>query len=316
MIKSLVRMLVPDSLRQSVYQARQRPWKRDISQWCQQWCQDRRSDESVHAEQYAQAFGKPLDLKTPRTFNEKLHWLSLNYQLPIMTKCADKYAVRDFVTDRGCGHLLNELYGAWDTPEEITFGSLPAEYIMKVNHGSGQNFIRRAGDTRTVGGMRSQLAQWMKRSEYWHSREWAYKDIQPKIICERLLKDVHGNVPPDYKFFCFNGEPHMIQVDTDRFTTHHRDLFDLEWKRLPFSLEYAASGQEIPKPETLESMISAARALSQGFPFVRVDFYAMGARVIFGEMTWYPAGGLGKFTPDEYDAYYGEMLSLPQQERP
>ncbi len=291
----------------AIYQARQKPWRRDISQWCE----DQRSDKRVQSARYQRAFGRPLNWKNPSTFNEKLHWLSLNHRLPIMTQCADRYAVRKFVRERGCESILNELYGVWETPEEIPFEFLPDEYIMKVNHGSGLNFIRRTGDTRTVAGMRQQLTQWLQRSEYWTSREWAYKDIPPRILCERLLKDEHGHGPADYKFYCFNGEPKMIQVDTGRYTAHPRDLFDLTWTPMPFSFEHLSSGQAHPQPVTLMQMISAAQTLSQGFPFVRVDFYSMGDRIVFGEMTWYPEGGVGRFTPDEYDARYGEMIVLP-----
>lgn len=118
-------------------------------------------------------------------------------------------------------------------------------------------------------------------------------------------------MPADYKFFCFNGEPRFAQVDTDRFT-HHRDMFDLEWKRLPFNIEYASSGRDIPRPGNLETMISAERALSRGFPFVRVDLYSIGERVIFSEMTWYPGGGFERFSPDIHDLHVGEAPTLPR----
>jgi hypothetical protein len=308
MIKTLARSILPSSLRMAIYEARERPWKRDISQWCYDWL----PDKYVHSAQFKAHFGRPLNWEAPTTFNEKIHWLSLNHQLPIMTQCADKYAVREFVTQRGCGHILNDLYGVWDDPAYIDFTTLPSSFVLKVNHGSGQNLICKEKASFNVGAARQKLVQWMKRSEYWVSREWAYKDITPRIICERLLKDEHGNVPTDYKFFCFNGEPMMIQVITDRFTEHKRDLFDIHWNVLPFILSKPSSGQVIPKPSALVLMIETAKALSHGFPFVRVDLYAIGPAVTFGEMTWYPEGGLARFTPDDYDTRYGEMIVLPR----
>ena len=203
-----------------------------------------------------------------------------------MTQCADKYAVRKHVTDRGCDSLLNDLYGVWDDPADMVFDQLPDAFVLKVTHGSGQYLICHDKSRLNVESARRRLAEWMKRSEYWVSREWAYKNIRPRIICERFLTDEQGAVPADFKFFCFNGEPQFIQVDTDRFTTHLRDIFDLDWTLLPFSLEFPSSGRAVPRPNNLESMILAARALSQGFPFVRVDFYSIRERVIFGEMTW------------------------------
>lgn len=89
-------------------------------------------------------------------------------------------------------------------------------------------------------------------------------------------------------------------------------MFDLEWKRLPFNITYSSSGRDIPRPGNLETMISAAQALSRGFQFVRVDLYAIRERVIFGEMTWYPGGGMERFNPDSYDLHVGEALTLPK----
>jgi hypothetical protein len=308
--KTLGRLVLPLPLRMALWPVRQR-----LRQWpshLQQWLNDCLPDRYVQASQFKQHFGRPLNFAAPTTFNEKLHWLMLNYRIPEMTQCADKYEVRRYVADRGCASILNDLYGVWDDPADMVFEQLPDTFVLKVTHGSGQNLICRDKSRLNVKSTRRQLAEWMRRSEYWVSREWAYKNIRPRIICERLLTDEQGAVPADFKFFCFNGEPRFIQVDTDRFTTHHRDIFDLDWTLLPFSLEFPSSGRAISRPMNLESMISAARALKQGFPFVRVDFYSMGARVIFGEMTWYPEGGLGRFTPDIYDLHVGEALTLPK----
>ncbi|MEO8339976.1 MAG: ATP-grasp fold amidoligase family protein [Nitrospirota bacterium] len=307
MLKSLARTLIPPRLRMATYEARQTPLKRNILQWCE----DQLPDKRVQSERYQQAFGRPLNWENPSTFSEKLHWLSLNLRLPVMTQCADKYAVRAFVKERGCGHVLNDLYGVWEHPDTIPFDTLPERYILKVNHGSGQNMICSQHISRTTAGMQRQLEQWMQRSEYWESREWAYKDIPPKVICEKLFLDDQGNPPPDYKFFCFNGEPHLIQVDTDRFTQHKRDLFDLQWNVLPFDIGFPTCGHRIPRPPGLDEMIDCAGRLSTAFTYVRVDFYAMGERVIFGEMTWYPGGGLERFMPEEYDTRYGKTLVLP-----
>jgi hypothetical protein len=292
----------------AIYEARQKPWKRNISQWCH----NSLSDKHVQSEMYQQQFGRPLNWEHPTTFNEKLQWMSLNYRRPIQTQLADKYAVREFVKERGSESSLNDLYGVWDNPADINFDVLPNSFILKVTHGSGQNMICKDKADFKIVSARRQLAQWMTRGEYWVCREWAYKNITPRIICERLLSDEQGKVPTDYKFFCFSGEPRFIQVDTDRFEGHRRDMFDLEWALLPFNITYASSGRAIPRPDALDAMIAAARTLSHGFPFVRVDFYSMGSQVIFGEMTWYPEGGLGKFIPDEYDTHSGEMIVLPR----
>ena len=313
LVKSVVRAAVPAGFRMAVFQGRQqvRQWPHDVSQWLY----DRLPDAYVQAAQFKQAHGRRLNLVAPATFNEKLHWLIRHHRDPVMTQLADKYAVRDFVAARLGPSFLNDLYGVWDDPNAIPFDTLPESYVLKVNHGSGQNIFCWDTSRLNTPRIRAQLAQWLRRSEYWRSREWAYKNISPRILCERILSDEQGNVPADFKFFCFSGEPRVIQVHTDRFTKHQRDLFDPRWRPLPFSFGYPSSGQDIPRPATLDAMLSAARTLSQGFPFVRVDLYAIGERVIFGEMTWYPGGGLNRFMPESADRELGDLLILPAHEQ-
>jgi hypothetical protein len=267
----------------------------------------------VHALQFRRKFGRRLNLATPQTFNEKLHWLMLYYRIPQMTQTTDKYEVRAFVAARVGAWVLNDLYGVWDDPETMaaSVDGLPQSFVLKVTSGSGQNIFCRNKSELDIDATKRRLAEWMRRSEYWTSREWAYKNIRPRIICERYLADEAGEVPPDYKFFCFDGEPRVIQVDTDRFTNHRRDMYDPDWKVLPFSFGYPPSRRSIPRPVELDTMLSVARALSAGFPFVRVDLYSTRRGPIFGEMTWYPEGGLARFTPVEYDLELGDALKLP-----
>jgi hypothetical protein len=287
------------------------------SRLLRQWVYDRRPDRWVYASQFRRKFGRRLNLAAPQTFNEKLHWLMLYYRIPEMTQTTDKYEVRAFVTARIGGWLLNELYGVWDDPEAMaaTVDRLPQSFVLKVTSGSGQNIFCGNKSELDIDTTKRRLAQWMRRSEYWVSREWAYKNIRPRVICERFLTDEAGHLPSDYKFFCFDGEPRVIQVDTDRFTDHRRDLFDLDWRLLPFSFGYRPSDRSIPRPADLSTMLSVARALSAGFPFVRVDLYSTRHGPIFGEMTWYPEGGLGRFSPVEYDLELGQALNLPSPSR-
>ena len=157
------------------------------------------------------------------------------YRHPIMTSLADKYAVRDYVADKIGHEFLNELYGVWDDPTRIPFETLPESFVLKVTWGSGQNILCRDKSKLDVPTTQARLAKWMKRSEYWVVREWAYKNITPRVICERYLSDEAGSVPTDYKFFCFNGEPRFVQVVTGRYANHHRHMFDLAWMPLPFN---------------------------------------------------------------------------------
>jgi TupA-like ATPgrasp len=237
----------------------------------------------------------------------------LYYRIPEVTRLADKYEVRSYVAQQVGDWLLNDLYGTWDDASALVVDRLPESFVLKVTSGSTQSIFCRDKSLLDVERIRRQLAQWLKRSEYWRAREWCYKNIRPQIICERFLTDERGNIPSDFKFFCFDGEPRFVQLDIDRFGDHRRDFFDLNWKRLPFNIgSESSSGQNVQRPHNLETMILVARALSRGFPFVRVDLYSIREGVIFGEMTWYPGGGLMLFSPDSYDLQLGQALRLPK----
>jgi TupA-like ATPgrasp len=308
-LKALILSHLPTSARERLRSLRinSRHLRRDL----EQRFYDCAPDSWVQARNFRRFLGRRLNLASPETFNEKLHWLMLNYRRPELTELADKYSVRRYVAARVGDSVLNDLYGVWDDPWAVPFADLPDAFVLKVTSSWGQNIFCRDKSTLDIESTRRQLAAWMLRSGYWAGREWAYKDIKPRIVCERLLTGEDGGVPADYKFFCFGGQPRLVQVDTDRFTGHRRDLFDPDWRKLPVTLTYPSSGRQIPIPKTLKLMLSIAATLSRGFPFVRVDLYSIGESVIFGELTWYPGGGVERFTPDSYDLELGKALVLP-----
>src|SRR5262249_42381758 len=192
-------------------------------------------DKIVLARRFQRVFGRPLDLKNPQTFNEKLFWLMLYYRSPLLTRLADKYEVRTYVAERVGPSILNELYGVWDRVGDIDFTTLPEAFVLKVNWGSGMNIFCPKKSELNVHDTKASLASWMSRSYYGAYREWCYKNIKPRIICERLLADPIWGTPPEYKFFCFGGEPRFVEVILARFTRYRRDFFDLEWHLLPFN---------------------------------------------------------------------------------
>jgi TupA-like ATPgrasp len=303
-LRALARRVLPSWLRKTVRLVSDSSW---------QWVCDQVPDRFVQASQFKRTFGRELNLAAPKTFNEKIHWLMLYYRIPELTRLTDKYEVRGYVAQQAGEWLLNDLYGIWDDPSALDFDQLPESFVLKVTSGSSQSLFCRDKSLLDAEETRRKLAKWMKRTEYWRSREWCYKNIRPRIICERFLTDENGAIPSDFKFLCFNGEPLIVQFDMDRFTSHRRELFDLDWKPLPFRLgSPLSSGLDIQRPTNFETMISVVRALSRGFPFVRVDLYSVRERVIFGELTWYPAGGLMRFTPDDYDLRMGRALTLPK----
>ena len=117
----------------------------------------------------------------------------------------------------------------------------------------------------------------------------------------------------DYKFTCFNGEPQMLMVCSERTELGPKVTFlDLDWNRLPFERHYPASDHPIERPKNFDLMIDICKKLAVGMPFVRVDLYEIKGKVYFGELTLYPGCGFEEFRPDEWDKIIGSKIKLPQ----
>lgn len=59
-------------------------------------------------------------------------------------------------------------------------------------------------------------------------------------------------------------------------------------------------------PASLDRIVAAAEALAQGHDFLRADFYDVGGRPLFGELTFYPGSGLYPIEPVTLDRAMGE----------
>jgi len=257
------------------------------------------------AKRFRATFGRPPDLRSPRTFNERIACKKLNDRNPLLTVLADKLAVRQYVAERAGPSRLTALLCATEDPARLDVARLPDQFVVKATHGSGCNlFVRdksRLDLVRTIDLCR----QWLAMNFYEVGREWCYRDIPPRILVEELLSGDDGDVPIDFKFFCFGGVPRFIQVDVHRFADHRRNIYDPAWNRLPVALHRDNFDWPMVPPDTLHEMLEVAATLSAGLDFIRVDLYSVGNRVVFGEMTNYPGNGFERFTPDEYDSVFG-----------
>ncbi len=262
--------------------------------------------------------GRLPDLGHPRTFNEKLQWYKLHYRRPVMARMADKYAVRGYLADRGYAGLLNELYGVFDKVEEIDFASLPERFVLKATHGWQMDLICKNKRDLDWGKCRRLMAGWLKTNHFDVGREWAYKHIPPRIICEKYLENETIGELLDYKFYCFQGKAEAMFVCTGRQSSRgvRYRCYDMNWREIKVIKGKPASEIHVEKPRNFEAMKTIAEDLARGFPFLRVDFYEVGGRVIFGELTFYPDCGLHAFTPDRYNYFWGDLFVLPSQPLP
>jgi len=276
---------------------------------------DATPDRIILSRRYQKAYGRPLDLRHPETFNEKLYWLTLNYRTPLVTTLADKYAVRDYVAGRVGPEILNELYGHWTSAWDIDFDALPDRFVLKVNWGRRTSiFCRRKADL-DLDQTRWQLNEWMCRSHYWVGREWGYKNIQPRIVCERLLVDPVEITPVEYGFHCFDGEPRFVRVHRNPAADLAADIFTIDWQRAPFEVSRTGGDTVADPPPNFAEMVSYARRLAQGWPFVRVSLYGIAGRTVFSEMTLSPGAGGNRLVPESDEYYWGRELRLPSRPR-
>ncbi|MBR5295185.1 MAG: carbonic anhydrase [Clostridia bacterium] len=253
-------------------------------------------------------------MKNPQRFTEKLQWYKLNYRTPLMTQCADKYKIRFYLKDKGYEELSPELYQVCDNFDEIDFEKLPESFAIKSNNSSGTNVFIKNKAEMDLEKVRAEAAGWKKVKTISAGREWAYQDIEPKIVVEELLVSHDGTQKEslnDYKFLCFNGEPKVLWVDVDRGVDHKRAFFDMDWNVLDITSNRTKSDKPIPKPYGLDKMLEVAKDIAKDFPFVRVDFYSLNEKIYVGELTFYPWSGCVQFTPDSVDFELGSYFKLP-----
>ncbi len=261
---------------------------------------------------YKSNFKAELNLDEPRRFTEKIQWLKIYDHKPLYTLLADKLAVRNYVADKVGSQYLTRLFGTYENSSEIEWDTLPGKFVLKVNHGSNWNIICKNKDQLNIEAACQKLDHWMGKNFYYEGREWQYKDIPPRIMCEEFLEGDKEFGLLDYKIWCFNGQPKYIDVITDRFIAAKRAIFDLNWQKLAVPFTLPPIDRDIPRPEQLGEMLKIAGTLSQGIPFVRVDLYNYGGKIIFGELTLTPRGGFQIIYPPEFDFKWGNELILPR----
>lgn len=261
-------------------------------------------------------FKRPLKLNKPVTLNEKLTWLKLHdYRKdPLVCQCADKYRVREYLEETGCAEILNEIYGAWDRVEDIPWEDLPDSFVLKCNHGCAYNILCPDKSKLDVEEAKTRLRKWMKEDFWQKHAEMQYKKIPKKIICEAFLGD--GTPPVDYKIYCFHGKASYILACIERDAGKPKFyFFDHAWNLCPITKDgkRAEPGFTVEKPANLDKMLEYAEILSKPFPFVRVDFYYVKDRIVFGELTFTPSGALDTDRLPETDLLFGSMLHLPME---
>lgn len=272
---------------------------------------------------YHARFGKKLDLKHPETLNEKILWLKFNtyWNNQLVKQCADKYHVRKYVKEAGCTGILSNLIAVYETPEQIEWDELPNQFAIKLNVGCGYNHIIVDKSKENKDFIVNEIKGWIaKSSKIWLGySEMQYKNVEPIILIEEYLGGPNGELPDDYKFYCINGKCYMTMFCKDRDEHGHGAKYfymDRDWNMITNGV--GEPNIPVEKPVCLERAMELAEILCKPFPFVRVDFYLLGERIVFGELTFTPAAGMDvdhKLKPfgldEDLDHIYGRILKLP-----
>lgn len=262
---------------------------------------------------YKITIGKKLDLKNPITFNEKINWLKLYDRKDIYTIMVDKYLAKKWVASKiGDEYIIPTLkvYNSW---KEIDFSSLPNQFVLKCNHDSGGNVVCKNKKDLDVQKIKKKIEKTLNRDFYYLAREWPYKNVEKKIIVEKYMGDEkQKNGLIDYKFMCFHGKAKYVFVCQNRESKSGVtiDIFNTKWEKMPFKRKNHNSSNSVNQPKNYNLMIQLAEKLAEGISFLRVDFYEINNKVYFGEMTFYPGGGLEQFEPEEFDKILGDCLDL------
>lgn len=275
-------------------------------------------DEKFAKRKYRKEIGKSLDVENPKTFDEKLWYLKLHNRDPLLTTCSDKFEVRKYVEECGFEDILNELYAVYDNAKEIDFKAFKQPVFFKCNHCSGANVIYYPDKPFDKSDFIKRFNFILKQNYCWKSREWNYKNIKTKILAEKVLRDKNGNLPKDYKFLCFSGEPKILFLDLEvcnedgcHSSVNYRNVYDMNFD--PIDMTETREHKDIDtiqKPENFEYMVEIARKLSAPFRHCRVDLYNVDGKIYFGEITFYHGGGCNNIEPKEWDYQLGDWIDI------
>ena len=259
-----------------------------------------------------------LNLASPLSYNEKIIWKKLFDRNPLLTVTADKYKVRSYIRqvlgEDKANEILVPLYYVTEKPESIPFNDLPEKFVVKPNHGSQMHRIVRNRNHINNDDIVRECKLWLKTHYGLYGYEWAYRNIKRMILVEKLLETNSGELPNDYKFYCFHGKCKIVRVTKNRFGSDIiSGYYDTDWKLLQAAIPGNVSNKFFEKPAKLHEMINLAEKLAEPFDYVRVDLYNLGGRIFFGELTHYEASGLARLEPESFDFMLGKYWNIKSE---
>lgn len=271
-------------------------------------------DEEYIKRMFRAKMGYECNLISPQTYNEKLQWLKLYDRKPIYSKMVDKYEAKKYVESIIGKDYIIPTIKVWDSVEDINFDQLPDSFVLKCTHNSHCLVICRNKEELNIPKTKRVLNKGLKENYFYRFREWPYKNVKPRIICEEYLENKDIGELADYKVFTFNGVAKMMFIASDRQNQNIEtkfDFYDRDFNHLPFTNGHPNADIPPQKPKELEKMFLFAEILSKDIPHLRVDFYETNGRIYFGELTFFHWSGFTPFKPEEWDHILGSWIDLP-----
>ena len=270
-------------------------------------------DELFLKTKYRLIFARRLDLEHPTTYSAKLQWLKLNDRRSEYTRMVDKIEAKKYVASIIGNEYIIPTLKMYDSINQVNFDELPKQFVIKCTHDSGSVIVCKDKDKLDKKKALEKLNKGLKQNFYYQTREYPYRSVKPRLIAEQYMEDESGYELKDYKIFCFNGQPKMSFVASDRQKEGEDtkfDFYDLEWNHIPVTNGHPCSKNGIPKPKNYEKMLEIAAKLSEGIPHVRVDLYNINGKIYFGELTFFHWSGFMPYEPDEWDYSVRKMNIL------
>lgn len=278
-------------------------------------------DEVYIKRQFKMVMGYDLPLDNPTTFNEKLQWLKLNDRKAEYTTMVDKYLAKQYVSGIIGDSYVIPTIGVWDSFDEIDFSKLPNAFVLKCTHDSGGVVVVRDKKTFDYSTIKGKMNKALKRNFYYYGREWPYKNVKPRIICENYMNDdsssgFDDNIGlVDYKFFCFGGKAVFLYISKglENHATAQISFYDLKGNEMPFHRKDYLPYHNAVLPGNFDEMIGIANVLAESIaaPFVRIDLYSINNKTYFSEITFSPCSGMLPFEPASADLELGRLIQLP-----
>lgn len=257
-----------------------------------------------------------LDLNNPIRFTEKIQWIKLNGDLAVMTERADKFKVRDYIEKRIGNKYCIPILNVWTSIDDVNFDELPEQFVLKMNHGSGMNYVVKDKNNMDISDIKKHFYYWQKYPFWARSFETQYRFMERKIIAEKYIEEIDGSLY-DYKIHCFDGKAKFIQCIGDRDIISHTGYqknYDLAWNELDWTFaDYPDFPYPVLKPKKLEEMIFVAEKLALNERYVRIDLYEINGNVYFGEITYTPSSGIYPYKDrwtKEKDVELGNWISI------